>query len=165
MTLSRLQGSCVLAALLAAGSLAACTHIVKRPSQCAPPLPPAGGSALGWERVVGPPTISGHVLAPGSLSPLEGALVSVTLLPINPQGSSKTLQQGTDKSGAFLIESISPARYLMRIRRLGYRQAHDTVEVKRDSAIVATALLVRDNITLDDCSLTYTEVRVPWWKR
>jgi hypothetical protein len=55
-------------------------------------------------------------------------------------------------------------RYLMRVRRVGYLSASDTLELRPDSGIVATVVLAEHHLTLDECSLTYTERRVPWWK-
>jgi hypothetical protein len=145
--------------------LVACTHIVKRPSQCASPPEPPGHSAVGWQRVAGIARVSGKVLAPGSFVPIHAATVNLTLLQITAQGASRSLQAVTDVAGEFQIDSTPPGHYLMRIRRLGYQPAHDTIRVTLDSAVVVTGLLVPDNMILDDCSLTYQEVRVPWWKR
>jgi hypothetical protein len=155
-----------LATVTAACSLlAACTHFVNRPSDCAPTPPLAGKPAVGWERVAGLQRVSGRVVAPGSPLPLGGASVSLTRLPVSEQGNSAVIERVTDNSGAFIIESISPASYLIRVRRLGYTQVRDTIEVKPDSALAVIALLVRNNLILDECSLTYQKVRVPWWKR
>jgi hypothetical protein len=145
--------------------LVACTHVVKRPMECSPLLPPAGKPALGWERVAGLQKVSGRVVAPGTLLPLAGASVSLTRLPISQQQNSARIERVTDNFGAFVVESISPASYFIQVRRLGYTQVRDTIEVKADSALAVIALLVRDNMTLDECSLTYQRVRVPWWKR
>jgi hypothetical protein len=141
-----------------------CTHLVKRPSECAPPPKPIGQSALGWQRT-GARGVTGKVLAPGTLAPIQSATVTLSLVSTSPQGAPKNFQGITDANGEFRIDSTPPARYLMRVRRLGYRQAHDTIETTADSGIVATGLLVQENIVLDECSLTYQEVRVPWWKR
>jgi hypothetical protein len=54
---------------------------------------------------------------------------------------------------------------MIQVRRLGYAQVRATIEVRADSALLLTALLVRDNVTLDECGLTYEKVRVPSWKR
>lgn len=143
----------------------ACTHIVRRPLKCAPLPEPAGKSTIGWQRVPGARRFSGQVVAPGSLTPIQGALVSLFLLPLPSQGRSQTIQASTDAVGTFHLDSISPARYLMLARRIGYRAAHDTIVVARDSGIVATAILVPDVMIFDECGMAYQEVRVPWWKR
>jgi carboxypeptidase family protein len=155
-----------LATVTAACSLLpACTHFVNRPSDCAPTAPPAGKPAVGWERVAGLQRVSGRVVAPASVLPLGGASVSLTRLPVSESGNSTGIERVTDNTGAFTIESISPAWYLIRVRRLGYTQVRDTIEVKPDSALAVIVLLVRDNLALDECTLTYQKVRVPWWKR
>jgi hypothetical protein len=105
--------------------------------------------------------VTGRVLSPGTLVPLEGA--AVTLVPL--ADTAKQLHAYTNATGDFRIDSAPPARYLMRVRRLGFRAVRDTIEITPDSGIVATGLLALDNIVLDECSLTYQEVRVPWWKR
>jgi len=145
--------------------LAACTHMVKRPLDCAPAPAPAGRSVLGWQRIAGAQTVMGKVASPGSLAAIPGVRVSLTLLPIPIQGRPKTMQGFADALGAFRIDSIAPARYLMAVRGIGYHPAQDTVLVTRDSGIVATGILVPDNLTLDHCGMMYQEVRVPWWKR
>jgi Carboxypeptidase regulatory-like domain len=123
-----------------------------------------GHSVIGWQRVSGATGVSGQVVAPGSLTPIQAVQVSFSLLPIL-QGQSGTVQGITDIAGRFHIESISPARYLMVARRLGYRAAHDTVVIARDSGMVSTVILVPDNMTIDECGMMYQEVRVPWWER
>jgi hypothetical protein len=155
-----------LAVLLGATALVtACTHMVQRPVECAPPSAPVGQSVLGWQRVAGTQAVTGKVASPGSPTAIPGARVSLTLLPIPAQGRPKTVQGFTDVSGAFRIDSISPARYVMAVQGIGYRPARDTVLVTRDSGIVATGILVPDNVTLDECGMIYQKVRVPWWKR
>jgi hypothetical protein len=128
-------------------------------------LPPAGKPALGWQRVAGLERVSGVVAAPGALFPLSGTSVSLTRLPLPQQGNSTDIRRVTDNAGTFVVESISPASYLIRVRRIGYMQVQDTIEVKRDSSLAVIAVLVRDNMMFDECSLTYQKVRVPWWMR
>ena len=141
----------------------ACTHVVKRPFECAPPPAPAGRSVLGWQRTASSRGVSGKVVAPGSLVPIPGAVI--TLIATPTQGRPEILQAFSDASGGFRIDSILPAHYLMAVRRIGYSPARDTVEVKPGSGIVATGVLIPDKIISDECSMTYYEVRVPWWKR
>ncbi len=123
-----------------------------------------GQSAIGWERdqVNG---VSGKVLAPGTLVPLQTATVTLTLLANPPESPERTYRAITDDAGQFRIDSAPPGRYLMRVRRLGYRQAHDTIQTMPDSGVKATGVLARDFVRLDECGLMYQEVRVPWWKR
>jgi hypothetical protein len=128
-------------------------------------LPLAGKPALGWQRVAGLQRVSGVVAEPGALFPLSGTSVSLTRLPLPQQGNSTDIRRVTDNAGTFVVESISPASYLIRVRRIGYMQVQDTIEVKRDSSLAVIAVLVRDNMILDECSLTYQKVRVPWWMR
>ncbi len=142
-----------------------CTHIVKRPVECAAPPPPTGNSAIAWQRVGGTRSVSGKVVAPGSLDPIPGASVGFAPLPIVSQTPSYVFQQGSDASGGFHIDSIPPSRYLMVVRRLGYLAVRDTVLVTPDSGIVVTGILVPYNMTLDECGMMYQKVRVPWWKR
>jgi hypothetical protein len=164
MVRERVRPTSVFVALVGATCLStACTHVVKRPFECAPLPTPAGSSALGWQRTAGTLGVSGKIVAPGSLVPIQGA--GITLIAMLNQGRSETRQAYSDASGGFRIDSVLPARYLMAVRRLGYSPARDTVELKPDSGIVATAVLIPDNIVLDECSMTYYEVRVPWWKR
>lgn len=140
--------------------VAGCTHVVKRPLECAPPPAPIGKSAIAWQRVGAKKSVSGKVLAPGSLEPIQGATITLTPLP-----HGKALRQVSDVSGSFQIDSIRPSRYLLSIRRLGYLAARDTVLVVEDSGLVATGNLVTHNMTLDECGLLYQKVRVPWWIR
>jgi len=128
-------------------------------------LPAAGKPALGWQRAAGLQRVSGVVAEPGALFPLSGTSVSLTRLPLPQQGNSTDIRRVTDNAGTFVVESISPASYLIRVRRIGYMQVQDTIEVKRDSSLSVIAVLVRDNMILDECSLTYQKVRVPWWMR
>jgi hypothetical protein len=100
------------------------------------------------------------VVAPGSLEAIPGAVITLAPLP-----TGKALQQYSDASGSFRIDSIRPSRYLMSVRLIGHMPARDTVLVTQDSGLVATGTLVVDKITLDECGLMYQEVRVPWWKR
>jgi hypothetical protein len=137
-----------------------CTHVVNRPIECAPPRSPIGKSAIAWQRVGGTRTATGKVVAPGSLEPIQGA--TITLAPV-PTG--RALQQYSDASGSFHIDSILPSRYLMSVRRLGYLAARETVLVVEDSGLVVTGSLIPYNMTLDECGLMYQRVRVPWWVR
>lgn len=151
-------------ALISANCLStACTHVVKRRFECAPPSAPPGRSVLGWQRTASARGVSGKVVAPGSLVPISGAAITLTVTPA--EGRPEIRQAFSDAAGGFRIDSILPARYLMAVRRIGYSPARDTVEVKPDSGIVATGILIPDNIVFDECSMTYYEVRVPWWKR
>ena len=147
-----------IAAVLSA--VAGCTHVVRRPLECAPPPAPIGKSAIAWQRVGDTKSVSGKVVAPGSLEPIQGATITLSPLP-----NGKALQQVSDASGSFQIDSIRPSRYLMSVRRLGYLAARDTVLVVEDSGLVATGSLVTHNMTLDECGLLYQKVRVPWWIR
>jgi len=123
-----------------------------------------GQSALGWERdrING---VSGKVVAPGTLAPIHGATVTLTVLTNPPDSRERTYRAITDDTGEFRIDSAPPGRYLMRVRRLGYRQAHDTIQTMPDSGVKATGLLARDIVRFDECGIMYQEVRVPWWKR
>jgi hypothetical protein len=148
--------------LIAAISLtSACTHVVRVPIDCGPAPEPIGRSAIGWERVAGASRVSGKVLSP-SLAPLAGTTVDLVSLPPSPSRSS---QSATNTQGEFAFESTLAGRYVLRARRLGYSQVRDTIQLRPDSGAVATILLVQDKISLDDCGLTYTEKRVPWWHR
>jgi hypothetical protein len=160
LTATRLKGHLTLSAVLSV----ACTHLVKRPLDCAPPPLPRGQSGIGWERdrVNG---VSGKVVAPGSLVPPQTATVTFTVLANPPQSPERTYRANTDDTGQFRIDSIPPGRYLMRVRRLGYRSAHDTIQTMPDSGVVVTAVLARDFVRFDECGPNYQEVRVPWWKR
>jgi len=139
---------------------ASCTHLVQRPLDCAPIPPPIGRSAIAWQRVGGTRSVSGKVLRPGSLEAIPGAAIILAPLP-----TGQALQQYSDASGSFRIDSVRPSRYLMTVRRIGLMPAQDTVLVVQDSGLVATGSLVVSNMTLDECGLMYQEVRVPWWKR
>lgn len=148
---------------IASGALAlvaGCTHVVNRPLGCAPPPAPTGKSAIAWQRVGGTRSLTGKVVAPGSLAPIQG--VTVTLAPV-PTGNA--LRQYTDASGTFRIDSIGPSRYLMSVRRLGYIPAQDTVLVAQDSGLVVTGSLVPSDMIIDECGMMSQKVRMPWWKR
>jgi hypothetical protein len=105
------------------------------------------------------------VVAPGSLTPIQGALVGFAPLSKPGEMPANALQQYSDASGTFRIDSMRPSRYVMSVRRLGYLAVRDTVLVTQDSGLVATGTLVPHNMTIDECGMMYYEVRVPWWKR
>jgi hypothetical protein len=139
---------------------AGCTHLVQRPLNCAPDPPPIGRSAIAWQRIGGTRSVSGKVLIPGSLEAIPGATITLAPLP-----TGQALQQYSDASGSFRIDSVRPSRYLMSVRRIGLMAARDTVLVVQDSGLVATASLAVHKMVLDECGLMYQEVRVPWWIR
>jgi hypothetical protein len=145
------------AAFLALG----CTHVIRVPSECGPSPQPTGRSAIGWERIAGPSRVSGSVASP-SLSPLEAATIGLARLSVSPLREWLTTSNAL---GQFSFDSIPPDRYLLRVRRLGYALAADTLKLTADSGIVATVLLVQHKVIFDECGLTYTERRVPWWQR
>jgi carboxypeptidase family protein len=136
-----------------------CTHIVKVPSECAPSPQPTGRSAIGWERIAGASRVYGRVASP-SLSPLHGATIGLARLSVSPLRERVTTSNGF---GEFSFDSLPPDLYLLRVRSLGYALVSDTLKLTADSGIVATVLLVQHNLIFDECSLTYTERRVPWW--
>jgi hypothetical protein len=129
----------------------ACTHLVKRPLDCATPQKPLGQSAIGWERdrVSG---VSGKVVAPGTLVPIQGATVTLTVITDSSEQQGTTYRATTDDTGQFRIDSAPPGQYLIRVRRLGYRQAHDTVRTMPDSGAIATGVLAREVVRIDECS-------------
>jgi len=145
------------AALFALG----CTHVIRVPTQCAPPEQPIGHSAIGWERVRGPARVTGKVLSP-SLEPIAGATVGLTRLSMTP---SPTMQAVTNALGEFSFEPTPPSRYFLVARRLSYLAARDTIQLAADSGAVVAVTLAKHPMTLDDCSLTYTTKRVPWWQQ
>ncbi|HEV7387584.1 MAG TPA: carboxypeptidase-like regulatory domain-containing protein [Gemmatimonadaceae bacterium] len=145
--------------------LLGCSHVVRRPLECAPPPAPIGKSAIAWQRIGGTRSITGKVVAPGSLTPIQGALVGFAPLSKPGEMPANALQQYSDASGTFRIDSMRPSRYVMSVRRLGYLAVRDTVLVTQDSGLVATGTLVPHNMTIDECGMMYYEVRVPWWKR
>lgn len=147
--------------LIAVPSLAlGCTHVIRVPTECGPGPEPIGRSAIGWERVPGASRISGKVVSP-SLSPIAGATVDLTSL-----GSpSRIAHTPSNMHGEFAFESTLTGRYVLRARRLGYAQVRDTIQLRADSGAVATVILVQHKMVLDECGLTYTEKRVPWWQR
>ena len=149
--------SCVVAALLLLG----CTHVIRVPTECGPGPQPIGRSAIGWERVQGASRVSGKVVSP-SLSPIAGT--TVDLMP-DSSSSSRTGQAVSNAQGEFAFESTRSGRYVLRARRLGYSQVRDSIELRADSGVVATIILVQHRMILDECGLTYTEKRVPWWIR
>lgn len=139
----------------------ACTHVVKRPVACEPPPAPLGRSALAWQRAA-TRGVHGSVVAPGILAPINAAIITLTPVAAERQPTITSVQTLSGADGAFRIDSISPARYLLLVRRLGYRPVRDTVHA--DSGIVATAVLAPEIIRFDECGAMYQEVRVPWWK-
>jgi len=139
----------------------ACTHIVNVPTECGPGPQPMGHSAIGWERIKGPSRVTGRVATP-SLLPIEAATIGLAPLSDLPLRDRLTT---SNVRGEFSFDSTAPGRYLLRIRRLGYTLVGDTVQQTADSGVVVTALLAQHKMILDYCGLTYTEKRVPWWKR
>ena len=144
------------AAFLALG----CRHVIRIPSECGPGPQPIGRSAIGWERRAGASRVSGRVASP-SLSPLEAATIGLARLSVSPSRERLTTSNGL---GEFSFDSIPPDRYLLRVRRIGYALAVDTLKLTTDSGIVATVLLVQHKMIFDECGMTYTERRVPWWQ-
>jgi hypothetical protein len=140
--------------------LLGCTHVIRVPTECGPPAEPTGRSAIGWERIPGAARVTGRVVSP-SLSPIESATIGLVRLSVPP---AREAQAYSNAAGNFSFESTHRDRYLMRVRRLGYALTSDTIELTADSGVVATVVLAQHRLTLDECSLTYTEKRVPWWK-
>jgi hypothetical protein len=140
-----------------------CSHVVTQPVDCGPAPEPHGRSALAWQRVPAH-GVAGKVVSPGILTPIKAAEVSLTLIS-EPSALQRTYRAFTNDTGFFRIDSIPPGSYLMRVRRIGYRQARDTVRTTIDSGLAAAGVLTLDHAMLDDCGLMLQEVRVPWWKR
>ena len=138
----------------------ACTHVIRVPTECGPGPEPIGRSAIGWERVQGASRISGKVVSP-SLSPIAGTTVNLTSL----ASPSRVAHAASNTQGEFAFESTPTGRYVLQARRLGYARVQDTIQLRADSGAVATVVLVQYKLILDECGLTYTEKRVPWWQR
>lgn len=158
-TSSSMIGSALIGVLLVG-----CTHLVRRTLKCPPPRAPVGSSAIGWQHVAGTPRISGQVLSPGRLTPIVSAQVIASLDSSPPARPVNARRANTDARGEFQIDSVAAGRYLIVVRRLGYRISTDTIVVMPDSQIVMTSLLVPDETLLDGCGLIYQAVRVPWWR-
>ena len=109
--------------------------------------------------------VSGKVVAPGTLAPIYAVAVTLFVLTDLHGNLGKSYQAYTDTTGHFRIDSLPPGRYLMRVKRIGYRPAQDTVQTVTDSGAVTTGVLATDNQILDECGLTFQTVRVPWWER
>jgi hypothetical protein len=71
-------------------------------------------------------------------------LASVTFSP----ASGPPRVRATGLAGDFAFDSIAPGRYVLSVRRLGYRAWRDTVVVRPDSGVRIVAVLARDTVTL-----------------
>jgi hypothetical protein len=96
-----------------------------------------------------------------ALLPIGAAVVALVPLSDPLSQEAKVI---SGERGDFSFDSMRRDKYLMRVRRIGYLSGSDTLEIRPDSGIIATVVLAENRMTLDECSLTYTERRVPWWK-
>jgi hypothetical protein len=121
-------------------------------------------SAVGWQPVAGTTGVTGTVLDIVTLEPVTAAQLALTYLS-DPKRAATPRTKISEASGAFKVDSILPGKYLLTVRRIGYRPVSDTVLLSPDSALVVRAMLARETMMLDGCGYAYYEKRVPWWIR
>jgi hypothetical protein len=121
-------------------------------------------SAVGWQPVAGTTGLSGTVLDIGTFEPVSAAQLALTSLS-DPKSAVTPRTKISDASGAIKVDSILPGKYLLTMRRIGYRPVSDTVLLPPDSALIVRAMMARETAMLDGCGYAYYEKRVPWWIR
>jgi hypothetical protein len=127
----------------------ACVHRASTARDtCGPQSSPFGHSALAWQRT-GIKAIVGTVTTAEALVPLQSALVSLVLATSTPSNPSIRYHALSDASGNFRIDSVQPARYVLQVRRIEYRQAVDTIQIVADSGILVRAFMVPGNFIVD----------------
>jgi len=117
-------------------ALAACFHYVEegrpaRPEDC-PPDPPLRLGANGPTYVGSAGIVSGRVVDADAGQPLPATVHLV--------GRGRGREAATDTAGTFRFDSMAPGRYVLRTRRVGYRQRQDTADV---DPTAGRALVVR----------------------
>ncbi len=148
------------------GLSTACTHVVMRPTSCPEDVRnERGSSSLAWERGAGPVPVSGSVFRVIPYEPLRAALVDLSSIGSDGVVGSRRLAMHTDSLGQFAFDSVAEGRYLLRVRRIGFGPAADTIDVKAEAGIVGRAVLAMDVVMLDGCGYGMIETRVPWWVR
>jgi hypothetical protein len=121
-------------------------------------------SAVGWQPVAGTTGLNGTVLDVVTLEPVSAAQLALRYLS-DPKNAETQRTKISEASGAIKVDSILPGKYLLTVRRIGYRPVSDTVLLSPDSALIVRAMLARETMMLDGCGYAYYEKRVPWWIR
>lgn len=116
------------------------------------PTPPTPASAIAWEQADLPPgTIDGRIID----------VQTGTQLP-----SNVTLQPGGRSwmavDGLFRVDSLAEGEYTLRVRRIGYSQASQSITLDAHKGVSVLVVMAADRMILDGCGLT--KVRKPWWK-
>jgi hypothetical protein len=161
--------SCVMHKSFVAGCLCilltGCMHTVLRPIKCPDePRRRDERSAISWDQGRAANQISGSVLRVDPFEPLVAASVDLRL--VESTGSLKPIRtMPTGPAGEFAFDSIPPGRYLLRVRRIGFAAAQDTIDITTTSRITVRAVLAVEKVMLDGCGIFYYEKRVPWWIR
>jgi Carboxypeptidase regulatory-like domain len=136
-----------------------CTRQMRTPDTCGEQRAPFGQSALAWQRTRAN-AVRGTVTAADELVPIQSAIVTLALFADTPSNNAKLYHALTDVGGRFHIDSVPTARYLLRVRALGYRGASDTIQLVADSGILVRAIMVPQNFIVD-CSFPRQDRRIP----
>jgi hypothetical protein len=154
----------LLGTILGTLATSSCTHLVLRHGECPDRPELTVRSAICWEHVTGKTNLSGTIVRVSTLSPVQSAQIVLSSL----SGSElmpKSRTAISDSSGSIAIDSVQPGKYLLLIRRIGYKPASDTVVMVADSTVIIRGVLAVESVMLDGCGYAYFEKRVPWWIR
>ena len=136
-----------------------CNRQMRTPDTCGEQRAPFGQSALAWQRTR-MKTVKGTVTAAEGLAPIQSAIVILVLVGDAPSNSAKLYHALTDVSAGFHIDSVPTARYLLKVRALGFREASDTIQLVADSGIFVRAIMVPQNLIVD-CIFPRRGGRIP----
>lgn len=137
-------------------------HTVLRPSTCPTNVESSGRSAIAWQHVGNDKGTTGTVLFVSTLDPITSA--QVDLIPLS-HSASNPAKRISNTHGEVSVDSLRPGKYVLRVRRIGFHPASDTVLTVADSGLVFRALMATDLMMLDGCGYGLMKHRVPWWVR
>lgn len=116
------------------------------------PWPRTGVSGIGW------------VQADLPAGTIEGRVIDVQSQPL--PASQIALEPGSrywmPEDGLFRADSLPEGEYTLRVRRIGYSLASQSITLSGGKGVSVLIVMAPDMMILDGCGLT--KVRKPWWK-
>jgi hypothetical protein len=123
-------------------------HLIRQPDSCGEQLAPFGKSAIAWQRTP-LKDVTGTVTETGNLGPIQSVMVTLELVSAAIGRPRLRYDMSSDAGGRFQMDSVLPDLYLLRLRRIGYRDVTDTIHIVGDSGAVIRATMAPQNVIVD----------------
>jgi hypothetical protein len=146
--------------------LVACSRYEYRPIECR--AYPTERGPLTWSVTSGAPAVEGVVRLLGG--PITPVTASARLEPLDSARGGAIDRTGArrvapvDSAGHFRFDAVESGCYVLRVTRVGFVSAEDTVAVGARAGVAAQAALQPSTAEFDECHETLVRTRKPWYR-